>query len=809
MDKSKIIARAKEYIAREKDPRFKGEVEKLLEEGNFKELEDRFYQNLEFGTGGLRGIIGGGYNRMNTLVVKSATQGLANYVIKAFPEKASEGKLSAVVAYDSRRCSLEFAEAASLILAANGIKTYLFSSLRPTPELSYAIRRLGADTGIVITASHNPPQYNGYKAYWNDGAQVIPPHDEGIIREVNSVTEIKEITRVEAITRRILEIIDKLVDAPYQDMVRSRLFRPDLIREKGKDVRIVYSPLHGTGAMHVEDVLESLGLNVITVPEQRDGDGEFPTVAFPNPEEKEALKMALALGKKEKADVVMATDPDADRLGIAVPDGKGGFALLTGNQLGVLLADYIFLSLKETGRLPANPAMVNSVVTTGMQKRVAESYGVECIECLTGFKWIAGVMRKCDTGELNKTIVFGTEESYGYLVENEVRDKDGVSAAALTAEMTLYWRSQGKSLLDRLDDLYRANGFWKETGISRYFKGPQGPAVMQGIMEKYRKNPPVTLGGIEVVKIRDIQESRWKFPADPGKTEPVDLPKSDVLQFYLKDGTVVSIRPSGTEPKIKFYASCCAEVGPEGLAAARAEVDRKLNAISADIRQVIDPSAKPAPKTAAEKPAAKAAAAKAPAKTAAKKPAPKATAKSTVKAPTKVPAKKPVAKAAAVKAPAKAPAKKPAAKAPAKAPAKKPAAKATAAKAPAKTAAKKPVAKAAAAKSAVKAPAKKPAAAKSAVKAPAKKPAAKATVKAPAKTAAKKPAAKATAAKSAVKAPAKKPAPKAAAAKAPAKKPAGKATAKSAVKAPAKKPAAKAAAAKDPAKAVTGKRAGK
>ncbi|MDR0709064.1 MAG: hypothetical protein LBF77_03230, partial [Spirochaetaceae bacterium] len=647
MNQSEIIVRAEDYIAREKDPHFKAEVEKLLAEGNFKELEERFYQNLEFGTGGLRGLIGGGYNRMNTLVVKSATQGLANYVIKAFPEKAAEGRLSAVIAYDNRHYSIEFAEAASLILAANGIKTYLFSSLRPTPELSYAIRKLGADTGIVITASHNPPQYNGYKAYWNDGAQVIPPHDEGIIREVNSVTEIKEITRVEAITHRILEIIDKLIDEPYQNMVRSRLFRPDLIREKGGDVRIVYTPLHGTGTMHVEEALESLGLTVITVPEQRDGDGDFPTVSFPNPEEKAALKMALALGREKNADVVMATDPDADRLGIAVPNGKGDFALVTGNQLGTLLADYIFLSFKETGGLPANPAMVNSIVTTGMQKRVAESYGVECIECLTGFKWIADIMRKCDTGELDKTVIFGTEESYGYLVENEVRDKDGVSAAALTAEMTLYWRSQGKTLLDRLDELYRANGFWKETGISRYFQGPEGPAIMKSIMEKYRNNPPGTLGGIEVIKIRDVQESLWKYPAEPGRTEPVDLPKSDVLQFYLKDGTVVSIRPSGTEPKIKFYASCCAEVGPGGINAARAEVDRKLDAISEDIRRVIDPPKATAKKivvkaAAPKKPASKATAKKIVVKTAAsKKPVPKA------------PAEKPAAKAAAPKATAK------------------------------------------------------------------------------------------------------------------------------------------------------------
>jgi phosphoglucomutase len=380
MDQIEITARVKNYIAREQDQGFRKEVEDLLAGKDWKELEDRFYRNLEFGTGGLRGVIGGGYNRMNTLVVKSATQGLAAYVRKAFPEKAAARQLKAVIAYDSRHYSPEFAEAAALILAANGIKTYLFSSLRPTPELSFAIRCLGADTGIVVTASHNPSQYNGYKAYWNDGSQVIAPHDTGIIQEVNSVTEIKEITRIEAFTQGLLELIDAKMDEPYQAMIRSRLFRPDLIKAKAVEVKIVYTPLHGTGAMHVETVLGGLGLKVITVPEQREGNGDFPTVSFPNPEEAAALELALKLGKEAGADVVMATDPDADRLGIAVPDRKGGFALVTGNQLGTLLADYIFLSLKETGKLPSKPVMVNSIVTTGMQKRVAESYGAECFE---------------------------------------------------------------------------------------------------------------------------------------------------------------------------------------------------------------------------------------------------------------------------------------------------------------------------------------------------------------------------------------------------------------------------------------------
>jgi phosphoglucomutase len=330
----------------------------------------------------------------------------------------------------------------------------------------------------------------------------------------------------------------------------------------------------------VEPVLESLGLKVITVPEQREGNGDFPTVAFPNPEEAAALDMAVKLGKKENADVVMATDPDADRFGIAVPAGQSSrpgekeFVLVTGNQMGALLADYIFLSLKELGKTPPNPAMINSIVTTGMQKRVAESYGARCFECLTGFKWIAAVMAKCEADK-SASVVFGTEESYGYLVENAVRDKDGVSAAALTAEMTLYWRSQGKSLLDRLEELYKAHGYWEEMGISKYFQGPEGPAIMKNIMEEYRKNPPKKLGGLEVIKVRDLLNGAC------------GLPPSDVLQFYLSDGTVVSARPSGTEPKIKFYASSCTAVGPGGIEAAKTEAKAKLELIKKDIRAVI------------------------------------------------------------------------------------------------------------------------------------------------------------------------------------------------------------------------------
>jgi phosphoglucomutase len=586
MDREEIGRRAKKYIAGEKDPAFRGEVEKLLAAGDWKELEDRFYQGLEFGTAGLRGVIGGGDNRMNTLVVKKAAQGIADYLRKALPEKAAAGALKAAIAYDSRHYSPEFAEASALIFAANGITAYLFTGMRPTPELSFAIRRLGCDTGVVVTASHNPPAYNGYKAYWNNGSQVIPPHDAGIIACVEAVTGIREVSREEALAQKRLVLIDREIDEPYREMVKNRLFRPDLIRRMGKDIKIVYTPLHGTGAFHVEAVLGSLGLDVLTVPEQREGDGGFPTVSYPNPEEAAALDMAIRLAKKENADLVMATDPDADRFGTAVNDGAGNFTLITGNQMGTLLADYIFLSLQETGRMPAKPAMVNSIVTTGMQKRTAALYGAECFECLTGFKWIADVIAKKEA-DGSAEVVYGTEESYGYLVATEVRDKDGISAAALCAEMCLYWRSKGKSLLERLDELYAATGYFRETGVSKYFQGSEGGKIMAGIMEEYRKNPPATLGGIKVEKVRDILRSVSVFPGEPGRTEKVDLPKSDVLQFYLEDGTVVSARPSGTEPKIKFYASCRTEIGPGGLDAAKEAAAAKLEAITKDIRAVI------------------------------------------------------------------------------------------------------------------------------------------------------------------------------------------------------------------------------
>lgn len=595
MDKNEILKRANDYISAEKDEKFKKEVEELVKKEDFKELEDRFYQTLEFGTGGLRGIMGGGTNRMNTLEINLATQGLANYVIKAFPQKAKEGSLSAVIAYDSRNNSDVFAEATALIFAANGIKAYLFSGLRPTPELSFAIRYFKADTGVVVTASHNPKIYNGYKAYWNDGAQVTEPHDTGIIEEVNKVQSVKTISKEEAINSGKLVLIDSEVDEKYWQMCKAQLFRPELIKEYASNVNVVYTPLHGTGAMHVEKVLGDLGLHVNTVPEQRNPDGNFPTVEKPNPEEKPAMKMAVELGKKENADCVMATDPDSDRFGTAFPDKNGEFVLLSGNQMGALLMEYIFLSRKEFGKLPQGSYCVRSIVTSPFGDEICKKYGVEMIECLTGFKWIAAVEAEREAKNQGE-YVFGLEESYGYKIEKEVMDKDGVSAAAMCAEMTMYWRSKGKSLLEHLDDMYKEYGYFEDRSISKNFPGIEGVSVMKGIMSKLRSDGLKTLGGKKVLKIRDIQTSVSYDPNSPDKKEAVSLPKSNVLQFFLEGGTIVSARPSGTEPKIKFYINTKTEVGGakcDGcLKATKEEASKLCDAIEKDINKILDDASK-------------------------------------------------------------------------------------------------------------------------------------------------------------------------------------------------------------------------
>lgn len=577
MEKAEIKKLAEEYIAAETHPFFIEELQKLLDNGDYEELSDRFYTQLSFGTGGLRGVIGGGYNRMNPLMVRRATQGLAYYI----KENAGSANPSVAVAYDSRNFSRDFAEVTALTMCANGIKTYLFSSLRPTPELSFAVRKLGCTSGVVVTASHNPKEYNGYKVYWDDGGQIIAPHDTGIIEEVRAVEgDIPSIERETALEKGLLVEIDTEIDDAFVELLKSYSLRSKLLKERGAELKVVYTPLHGTGTMMVERILSEAGVKVISVPEQREPDGEFPTVEYPNPEEASALKMALDLAKQEGADLVMGTDPDSDRLGIAVPDESGEFVLLNGNQLGSLLADYILLSRREFGTMPAKPRIVKTIVTTELQRLIGESYGAETYDVLTGFKYIADLMKKFEFTE--EDYVFGGEESYGFLIETEVRDKDAVSAAFLTAELALYNRSLGRSVLDHLNDIYARFGLFREALISAYFKGQSGLQTMKELMEKLRSNPPKSIGGIGVIALKDYQNGTTTELESGEKREDIDLPSSNVLQFLLEGDGVVTARPSGTEPKIKFYASCRSEAGID-LARAEELVGKQLEKIKADI----------------------------------------------------------------------------------------------------------------------------------------------------------------------------------------------------------------------------------
>ncbi len=566
-----------EYLKGEEHPFFIEDLKKVIDSGDEEDLNDRFYTTLAFGTGGLRGKIGGGFNRMNPYVVRKATQGLSDYV-KEFTDKGS-----AVIAYDSRNFSRLFAEEAARVFCSNGIKTYLFSSLRPTPVLSFAVRTLKTTTGIVITASHNPAIYNGYKVYWNDGAQIVPPHDKGIIEKVRAVSgAVKPVSLEDALKSGLLTMIDKEVDEPFVELVKSCSIRPELMKNHGSDLKIVYTPLHGTGTVLVERTLSEMGVKVITVPQQREPDGNFPTVEFPNPEIASALKLGLELSEKESADMLMGTDPDADRLGIAVPE-DGKMVLVTGNQLGVLLADYIFSSLKELGKLPEKSAFVKTIVTTELQRLVAESYGAKCYDVLTGFKYIAEKIREFEkTGE---KYIFGGEESYGYLVTDKVRDKDAVSAAFMAVEMALYHRMNGKSVLDRLKEIWKEYGYFEELLISRYFEGEKGKEVMDNLMNSLRNNPPASFGGLSLDRIKDYKTGSVTDLSGK-KIGTIDLPSSNVLQFFLKDGSKITVRPSGTEPKIKFYASCRSEKGMP-LDRAREETSEKIKAIEKDIDKLL------------------------------------------------------------------------------------------------------------------------------------------------------------------------------------------------------------------------------
>ncbi len=584
MNESELKSAAQEYLSLETHHYFTQELQKVLDNNDIEDLNDRFYTQLSFGTGGLRGVIGGGYNRVNPFVIQQATQGLANYINRAVD------KGSAVIAYDSRNFSDLFAEEAARVLCANGIKVKLFSALRPTPELSYAVRALGATAGIVVTASHNPPEYNGYKVYWSDGGQIVPPHDKGIIEEVRNVgKDIKLMDREEAEEQGLLEIIDEKIDAEYRGVIKNCSMRPELMQNHGSELKVVFTPLHGTGGVMLPRVLGEMGIQVIEVPEQAEPDGNFPTVEYPNPEEASAMKMAIDLGKEKKADLVMGTDPDGDRLGIAVPGTGEEFQLINGNQLGSLLGDYIFQSRKETGTLPAKPAFVKTIVTTELQRLIAESYGAASYDVLTGFKYIAEKIKEFEkTGE---TYVFGGEESYGYLVTDKIRDKDAVSAAFLTAEMALYHRTRGKTLLDRLKEIYTEYGYFQEILISRAFKGMSGKEAMDGLMRQLRDNKPTEVGGIPVSKVKDYREGTTTDMQRGETVKDIELPSSNVLQCILKDGSIVTARPSGTEPKIKFYASCSGAAGTE-LGEAQREVGRRLEKIRSTIDSWVEKAQK-------------------------------------------------------------------------------------------------------------------------------------------------------------------------------------------------------------------------
>lgn len=531
------------------DEATKAELKNL--EGNEKEIEDRFYRELEFGTAGLRGVIGAGTNRMNIYTVRKATQGLANYILKQ--EGAKKG---VAIAFDSRRMSPEFADEAALCLAANGIKAYVFESLRPTPELSYAVRKLGCIAGINITASHNPPEYNGYKVYWEDGAQITPPHDGGIMAEVAAITDyntVKTMDKEEAKAAGLYEVIGANIDDPYIEELKSQVLHWDAIKEAQKDIKIVYSPLHGTGNIPARRVMKELGFeNVYVVPEQELPDGEFPTVSYPNPEAAEAFELGLKLAKEVDADLVLATDPDADRLGVYVKDAKTGeYITLTGNMSGCLLADYEIGQRKAVKGLPEDGALIKTIVTTNMADAIAKAYGVELIEVLTGFKYIGQQILGFE--EKGKgTYLFGFEESYGCLIGTHARDKDAIVATMALCEAAAYYKTQGKTLWDAMIDMYEKYGYYKDDIKSITLKGIEGLAKIQEILNTLRENTPEKFGEYTVISARDYKTGVIKDIAT-GAERPTGLPESNVLYYDLTDDAWLCVRPSGTEPKVKFY----------------------------------------------------------------------------------------------------------------------------------------------------------------------------------------------------------------------------------------------------------------
>ena len=569
---TEIKKRAEAWLAPEFDEKTREQVKEMLN-NNPKELTESFYKQLEFGTGGLRGLMGVGTNRMNKYTVGMATQGLVNYLKKQFPNEP----LSAAIAYDCRNNSPFFADVVAGVFSANGIKVYLFESLRPTPELSFAIRHFKCKTGVMVTASHNPKEYNGYKAYWDDGAQVTAPHDVNIIDEVNKIKSVKDV-KFEPNKDLIVKIGEE-VDKIYIDKLKTLSVSPEAI-QKHKDMKIVYTPLHGTGVKLVPEFLKALGFtNVIHVPEQDITDGNFPTVVSPNPEESEALTLALKKAQEQNADLVMATDPDADRVGIAVRNNKGELQLLNGNQTAAILTYYFLENLSKQGKLTGKEYIVKTIVTTNLLTKIAAHYNVEYYDVLTGFKYIAEIIRE---NEGKKTFICGGEESYGFLVGDYVRDKDAVVSCGMIAEVAAWATEQGKSLYSLLLDIYAQFGLYQERLLSITKKGKEGVEEIQAMMDNYRKNPPTEIGGSKVVTICDYLSQKRN---DNGKITEIKQPKSNVLQFFTEDGTVVSVRPSGTEPKIKFYFEMRSELGNvNDYAKKSGELDAKYRNILAEMK---------------------------------------------------------------------------------------------------------------------------------------------------------------------------------------------------------------------------------
>ncbi len=571
-----VMSKAQKWLEGNYDEATKAQVKYLIDNDK-KELTECFYKDLEFGTGGLRGIMGVGSNRMNEYTVGMATQGLSNYLKECF--KGQEVKVA--VAHDSRNNSRFFAERVADIFASNGFKVYLFDELRPTPELSFAIRELGCQSGVVVTASHNPKEYNGYKAYWADGAQVTPPHDKNIIAEVEKITSIDQIElgkNPENIT-----ILGKEFDDIYLARIKGLSMAPEAVA-KNHDMKIVYSPMHGAGVKLVPASLRNFGFtNIIMVEEQSIVDGNFPTVASPNPEERATMSMAIELARKEGAELVIATDPDADRIAIAVLDDKGEYVLLNGNQTMVLLLSYMLTRWGELGKLDGKQFVIKTIVTSEMVKAVADAYGVKCYDCLTGFKYIAKIIRE---NEGKTTYIGGGEESFGFLAGDFVRDKDAVSACALAAEAMAWAKEKGLTLHEWLKELYVKYGFYREGLVSVVRKGKEGAEEIQKMMVDMRTNPPKTILGSPVVKINDFL-SLEQTDVVAGTKTPIEQDKSNVLQFFTEDGTKVSVRPSGTEPKIKFYFGVCAPLCCTArFDDVQAELDAKIEAIKKELNLI-------------------------------------------------------------------------------------------------------------------------------------------------------------------------------------------------------------------------------